>query len=523
MVEHPTLLRGAAIGPANARPLILQRTDDDFLAAVLHELRTAEGRVRVRTSEANDRDPSQVLRLFQPVHRTFHPVLMEAVCDRFGEPRLDPARIESAGVVIRRMADTGRQAPGGSDARDAAGHPVPEPVVEGWMRMGRRIRGWVRIPSAESRLDPDPARRRPPRRSGDPAVTRLLPQPARVLDAFAETVSPLFLAPPEVCEAAGRTLLYGLIPLASAEQTETPSEGAPVFSRDEAREALPPFLRAGTHSLRPGDEDRVAEITGGLAFLTGLGVFEGTGPGTAFLAQLDTLEADVGGAEETLPLGEALGGVAAVFANPEGPRNARTLHWTLSGGEEDALADALGGLMAEPLKRLVPGTRRYDLPSARYRLYPFMRARVCDACPPELVWGPPSEPFTIVPWYESGAAPPVQVPLPDITKREALKKLKPDVAFIAPREVLRRVRATKLQDTLEGKEPSLPEIALNWVCGFNIPIITICALIVLYIFLNLLNLIFRWLPYILVCFPLPSSVTAPSPEALGGGGTDTTE
>ena len=41
------------------------------------------------------------------------------------------------------------------------------------------------------------------------------------------------------------------------------------------------------------------------------------------------------------------------------------------------------------------------------------------------------------------------------------------------------------------------------MCGISIPIITICALLLLMIIVSLLDLIFRWLPYFVVCFPLP--------------------
>jgi hypothetical protein len=41
------------------------------------------------------------------------------------------------------------------------------------------------------------------------------------------------------------------------------------------------------------------------------------------------------------------------------------------------------------------------------------------------------------------------------------------------------------------------------ICSLSIPIITICALLLLMIIVSLLNIIFSWLPYFLICFPLP--------------------
>ena len=43
------------------------------------------------------------------------------------------------------------------------------------------------------------------------------------------------------------------------------------------------------------------------------------------------------------------------------------------------------------------------------------------------------------------------------------------------------------------------------ICSLSIPIITICALILLMIIVSLLDLIFRWLPFFVICFPVPES------------------
>jgi len=45
--------------------------------------------------------------------------------------------------------------------------------------------------------------------------------------------------------------------------------------------------------------------------------------------------------------------------------------------------------------------------------------------------------------------------------------------------------------------------SLGMICSLSIPIITICALIILIIMVTLLDLIFHWLPFFFFCFPLP--------------------
>jgi hypothetical protein len=41
------------------------------------------------------------------------------------------------------------------------------------------------------------------------------------------------------------------------------------------------------------------------------------------------------------------------------------------------------------------------------------------------------------------------------------------------------------------------------ICSLSIPIITLCAFILLIIMISLLDIIFRWLPWFITCFPVP--------------------
>ena len=43
------------------------------------------------------------------------------------------------------------------------------------------------------------------------------------------------------------------------------------------------------------------------------------------------------------------------------------------------------------------------------------------------------------------------------------------------------------------------------ICSLSIPIITICALILLMIIVSLLDIIFRWLPFFSDLLPVPAS------------------
>ncbi len=201
--HHEVVLRGARCTGAGAEPAILERTDQDLVTVLLARLVSEDGRRELSASRAATRDAGGVLELSPPVRRIFYLALTEVYCRRPGEPRLDPRRVESAGLVIRRV-----QA-GGS--------------LEGWCQVEGTVRGWEDLGRRGSLEDPDPARRPGPLCAGHPRIDHRLAALAGLDKPLAERTSPLYVAPPEVCKAAGHTLLYGVVPLASAELSEAPA------------------------------------------------------------------------------------------------------------------------------------------------------------------------------------------------------------------------------------------------------------------------------------------------------------
>jgi hypothetical protein len=170
------------------------------------------------------------------------------------------------------------------------------------------------------------------------------------------------------------------------------------------------------------------------------------------------------------------------------------------------LAAALSAALGERFKAVQGGAGRFDQAGARYQIRAFLRVKPECGCPARTVWSAYSEPFTIAPWYEGAGAPPVQVPLPDATDRNLLKSLKPNVAFVVP-AALNNLLGTKADNLIKGDAEAASSPDLQWICSFSIPIITICAFIVLNIFLSLFDLIFRWLLFIKVCIPFPKIST----------------
>ena len=85
-----------------------------------------------------------------------------------------------------------------------------------------------------------------------------------------------------------------------------------------------------------------------------------------------------------------------------------------------------------------------------------------------------------------------------------MRDLKPNVAFKVPPEMQQFMDKLNLQGLLDGEAKKKAGVEFGMICGFSIPLITICAFIVLQIFLVLLNILFFWLPFIRICIPFPA-------------------
>lgn len=528
---------------ASAKPALLQRSDEDFIRSTLDELRTAQGRQSLAGRRAKATDSQGTLKLFQPIQRQFHLALIEAWCDTPGAPRIDPARVDAAGMVVRRI---------GSD-----GQP------QGWMRSNGRVRGWVplaRTGGADG--DPASAHRMQRRLTGvadiDRALTGFaLEQPDNLLD---EDVVPLFIAPPDVCAAAAKTVYYGIVPTVSSEL----SEAAPAVSAAGGVDFGPASSAFRTHlvaplrglevlfpfagdtvvagwfdaSEMPGDARPVDVTSSQFSALKEIAEevdlpSRPAGQMRNFLLLLRQLSSEFNafdGGAEAAALRAELAKISLPLVLRQGETVRRTVRadvfldkackillkkeavagtvemperWpAMSTSAAHALASAMHSAMQARTASLVAQGGRYDEPGARYQVRAFVRIKPEGACPARVVWSQPSDPFVIAPWYESAdARPPLQIPLPDASDRNMLKQLKPNVAFVVPPS-MQNLLSGKAKDLLEGKA-NMGSLGITWICGFNIPIITICAFIVLNIFLTLFNLIFGWLFFIKICVPFP--------------------
>jgi len=95
----------------------------------------------------------------------------------------------------------------------------------------------------------------------------------------------------------------------------------------------------------------------------------------------------------------------------------------------------------------------------------------------------------------------IQLPLID---GAFLRKLKPNVAFSMPEDLFNTLQKNP-KDIVKGDDSPKGNFSLGlmWLCSFNIPIITLCAFIVLNIFLSLFDIFFQWMLFIKICIPIP--------------------
>ncbi|GAB3668461.1 hypothetical protein [Ramlibacter alkalitolerans] len=512
MAHHPVIV-GAPRGLRRSlQPWLLQRTDDDFIPATLDDLRSPAGEDRLRALRAQASDGSGHLKLFQPIQRQFHLALVEAWCDTPGEPRIAPARVQAAGMVLRRIG--------------AGDRP------EGWMRSKGRIRGWLplaRVGGADA--DPAAARRADRQWTGVADIDRQLAGFRRE-DAdslLEEDVIPLYVAPPDVCADAGRTLYYGNVPTVSGEIGEADADfgaapGVDFGPRSQAfRDHLVEGLRGEAMDL-PRVGERLAaswladsEQAGAdlklrrfvLLLRQLASEFDAfaapTHPALQALQrlQLPLKQRNVNQQRETVRADTFLLAAQRIVLRgeaadaPEMPES-----WpAMDGRTAGELADALHAAMRARFVAMKAKAGRFDEPQARYQLRAFVRLKPEGPCPARIVWSEPSDAFVIAAWYEGAGAPPVQIALPDPSDRNLLAALKPNVAFVVPPS-LQSLLSGSTKDLLAGGGKS-SSLGLTWICGFNIPIITICAFLVLNIFLTLFNLVFGWLFSMKICLPFP--------------------
>lgn len=151
----------------------------------------------------------------------------------------------------------------------------------------------------------------------------------------------------------------------------------------------------------------------------------------------------------------------------------------------------------------------------------FTRPECGPIDPPVL--SAPTAAFQMAGFFDPDApARPIRIALPLDTSPGGLRKFDKNTAFMISDMLcgqIDRLKGLTLGDLVLSVLPwpfhkDLPVgdggpctdsggLEVGMICSLSIPIITICALILLMIIVTLLDIIFRWIPFFLFCFPLP--------------------
>jgi hypothetical protein len=500
--QHEVVLRPFGGGPGAA--MIVTGAESDFIGAVLDDLAAPDATTRIAARSGRRRGDDGVLELHQPIHRRFHLMLLEVICRVPGSPPTDPAKFAGMGLVLRRIAPAG---------------------FTGWMKDGARRRGW--LPVAGDALDPDPAQRPQPRKAQARQIAALIAA-RRNETTLAEQVVSLFAAPPALCTQLGKTILYGVLPVASGEESDL-APAAPDYNNLNAAEdaamrqhfsgyfkqrpalAMPhagQVLDPGWRSLDSSATDDTSEEGRLKVFgiflqqlLVELDAFGSDPACQSLITALNRISLPLtADGRTTIGAGDFAARAAPILVGGE-PNTTQLVMPQAWPAVDAATGDTLVNLALACLSRrfaaLATPQPKFDSDAAQYRVRGFIRVAGHVDCPPRLVWSDYSEPFRILPWWD-GDGPVAKVNLPDIS---ALKKLKPNVAFQMPPSIAALLQADPTA-TLKGTPPG-GGIDIFWLCSFSIPAITICAFITFGIFLSLFNLFFFWMAWIKICIPIP--------------------
>lgn len=131
----------------------------------------------------------------------------------------------------------------------------------------------------------------------------------------------------------------------------------------------------------------------------------------------------------------------------------------------------------------------------------------------------PTRPFQMAGFFDPDApARPIRIALPIDTTPAGLRKFDKNTAFMISDVLcgqMERMKGLSFGDLvlsvlpwpfhkdLDARADMGPCLNAGRICTLSIPIITICALILLLMIVAVLDIIFHWLPWLITCFSLP--------------------
>jgi hypothetical protein len=518
----PTPLWAGAGGERMQTPALLRFASDSFMEELVGLLRSRPEeietllarpesfRARPVGAAASWKPTPSGLKLYQPAHGHFYLVAASLVCRLTGLPDrvVDPGAGERVGFVLRRL--------------DAGGDEmawVDDPVAG---------KGWLPVQAGRERavlafeellplfpvgyVEPTTGRRRRLLVGLIPTASRESFQAGPSLSPVAEEIDAATGGPvdPRKDEAGGRVIG----PFAALKAPTTTQFGEPTGA---ARDAIEAQEQEASRFLLLDLAEILATTLPPLwtAIQEGSGL-AGTHPGVPLYRTLFATAVDsaAGAPSWAAALKTAWDERERITGQVDGP--ASTLRWNLRRSPlapdrlEEELRLALGPFLPgtspmppapSPLTSEVP--KLDPRPGTRYRLRCVYQRPACGPLQPDVVSGP-TEPFALASFFDPDApGRPIRISLPLDTSVAGLRGFNKNVAFLFSDQLRSQMsRATDLKKALDGNLASGESFDLGLICSFSIPIITICALIVLMIFVILLNFVFWWLPFLRICLPI---------------------
>jgi hypothetical protein len=492
-------------------PTILRLPTDDFMDEVARVLAADPAQLKAYEAQPvsfRGRPPGAPaswppvpaqLKLYQPVHGDFYLVTGTLVCRRPGLPEhlVRPEVREQVGFVLRRVADGGElawvgktwQPVAAADARAVAGGEDVLPMfplnfVDG-ARTRRLFTGLVPTSSGESRKNAGVGALRP-------SAADLAAAPDARLDALdLKVIEPLkaLKRQPQRPDGASDGDWAAIL-----EATRAAKVDASRFLLLDLAEFLSVQLPQTWQRLAAGSPPQP-----GAALLHAHLRERVAAPGLTWAEALRTVWLQ---RERILGLA---GPAATIGPNlADGDTDPKELRgWIALALPLQAVEDPGAG--AAPS---TPGPGSANVPKldpagqALYRIRCVYRRPECGPLHDDVVSAPTRD-FAIAGFFDPDApARPIQISLP--IDPNDLRTSAKNVSILLSDAMRAQVsRATDMAALMKGSMGSGQSFDLGMVCSFSLPIITICALILLMIIVGLLNIVFWWLPFFRICFPIP--------------------
>jgi hypothetical protein len=458
-------------------------------------------------------------------------VAWEASCKIGGSPSLGPEKIASTGFVLRAGSATNQQS---------------------FQIAGGRPQGWADV--VDTNADPDAARQL--------KALGLVPQSATPNPGY--TGEETFPLHPLVVQdgSTPHTLLYGYLPIGGG--SFVPPAPPPVVNTDQnLLSDLPwPFGLLGYSNGPPSQYTFDAQITGGQttsAMAALLRVLLGryqlvdpaawTDPTNAQLVSIlsslnfyaDPPAALTGQdlrawAAANPAAGCTLAALLLDYANASATNGtvAQALLLTLMNADPTSgvtlppsqyLQSGAGNLLvvegdasrlrtamrariaqqfATPVAAL-PTPKLISGPSGSYFVVPFVRTICPNGCE-RVHWGQPSDSFAVAAAFDTDAARPSLIEMPALA--DAMKGAARGASFDMPADLAGLVNSlnsnSAVQSMWNGSGQPSGGIGIRFICSFSLPVLTICAMIMLSIIINLLNIFLGWIAWVKICLPYPS-------------------